>query len=226
MCPRSQRVWRWRERSIDAYGGGERDSDGERGCINPAPSPSPADRVEVSSTVQLVDAGSGGVTTLYESRTTMAFMARFTGSQVLVWAQPDLLQFELDGTVSRLPLPADVRRPRRLGDRGGARRWTGARCGSLSPDNRLMLYTVIKGTRNLPSGEEGPPFPMRGLSDINTTGEKRIVPPGLVACGGCDGRYGPRWSPDSGYVAYAETGGDQRRFLTDAQSWTRNDPHR
>lgn len=43
---------------------------------------------------------------------------------------------------------------------------------------------------------------------------------GLVHCGGCDGGFGPAWSPSGRYITYAETGGAGRVFLTDASSRT------
>ena len=50
------------------------------------------------------------------------------------------------------------------------------------------------------------------------TGKARELQRGLLDCGGCDARYGPRWSPSGRYVAYAELGGEFRRFLSEVAS--------
>src|SRR5690606_38346972 len=49
-------------------------------------------------------------------------------------------------------------------------------------------------------------------------GESRLLAEGLVSCGGCDGRFGPQWSPDGRYVLFAETVQDGRIFLADLET--------
>lgn len=191
--------------------------------VTPAQAPSPSAtplpsntavpaRVEVSSTVVLVDAGTATGKTLYESKVTAVGDVAFAGDRVLVQAGRDTLQFGLDGVrISTPPPPV-------CGEANGAaefagRAYPGVACGVLSPDHRWMIYHVDAGEVTLPSGYRVPRWD-QWVVDLRT-GATRLVQAGLVHCGGCDARYGPRWSPNGRYVAYAEIGGNQRRFLTD-----------
>ena len=49
-------------------------------------------------------------------------------------------------------------------------------------------------------------------------GGYRLLARDLVSCGGCDGRFGPQWSPDGRYVLFAETAQDGRVFLADLET--------
>ena len=171
--------------------------------------------LEVASTVQLVDVISGTTKTLYESRTVRAWDAVFEDDRIVVRKGGDTLQFRIDGS----PLLGQTE-PECRDSNGSAvvagRPYAGVPCGDVSPDLRWMTYHVNAGEVTLPSGYTVPLWD-QWLIDLRTSAA-RMIQSGLVQCGGCDARYGPRWSPDSRYVAYAETGGEARRFLTDAAS--------
>lgn len=79
-----------------------------------------------------------------------------------------------------------------------------------------MTFQRDAGEVTLPSGLRVPSWD-QWLLNIST-GELSELQKGLVHCGGCDGRYGPRWSPTSEYVAYSEYGGELRRFLTNVST--------
>lgn len=179
--------------------------------------PTPAEDDKVASTVLLFDAGTGAIQTLYRSVAVRAYHAGFRGDGVLVRVGPDDLYFRLDGS----PTAGPTIDPTCTGPDGAAviagKLYPGVACGlrSVSPDGRWLTYQVASGEVTLPSGA------VVGRSDMwlleLRSGEARLVQDGLVSCGGCDGRYGPVWSPTSRYVAYAESGGG-RRFLTDVQT--------
>src|SRR5690606_23865041 len=92
-------------------------------------------------------------------------------------------------------------------------------CGTPSPYARYMLYAV-----------PGPPTVLSGGYPVDTwdqwvfdieaarAGESQLLAEGLVSCGGCDGRFGPQWSPDGRYVLFAETVQDGRIFLADLET--------
>lgn len=50
------------------------------------------------------------------------------------------------------------------------------------------------------------------------TDEHRLLQTGLRHCGGCDGRFGPGWSPDGRFVYFAETYDKGRIFLSDMET--------
>lgn len=159
----------------------------------------------VQSTVQLVDVRSGKVTTLYQDSNNAAYDARFDGDTVVVGAGTGTLAFHLDGSPASVPAAQPCQPP---GQKP-------IYC-NFSPDGRRVIYPVENGQKSLASGYVVPLWD-QWVMEV-ATGKTQMVQPGLVHCGGCDGRYGPVWSPSSRYVAYAELGGEGRRFLTDAQS--------
>ena len=171
MCPRSQRVWRWRERSIDAYGGGERDSDGARGdspsavAIACGPRRSSVDRATRRRGQRRSDHPD-------QSRTTMAFMARFTGSQV----SSGLGRICCNSARRHTFTPAiatDVRHRRDSVTIAG-RTWRGG-VGSLSPATRSdALHVIGEQASRLATRS---PFTMRGVSEVHG-GEQRMVQAG------------------------------------------------
>ncbi len=186
---------------------------GPSGSATPSiPAPAPGS-IEIASVVRLVDVRTGAVLTLFESREQRAFAA-FEGDEVVVSVATEVQRYRLDG--SRAP---EVQRSltcmNRNGDAEiGGRRYGGVQCGSISPDGGHMVYLVQTGEVTVGgSGYRVPQHDMRML-DIGSGTTTRLQS-GLVHCGGCDARYGPRWSPTSRYVAYAESGGEGRRFLTD-----------
>jgi len=178
----------------------------------------PSGPVQVPSTLKVIDVRSGAATTLYQSGDQAAYGARFVDDIVEVFAQGAVLRLHLDGSTA---LPAQDHFPCRMNN-GNAeiagQVYPGLQCGVTSPNGRWMTYTRAAGETTLPSGYRVPLWD-EGVMFL-LTGEARDLQTGLVDCGGCDGRYGPIWSPTSRYVVYAETGGDQRRFLSDVTTGT------
>ncbi len=171
---------------------------------------------EVASTVRLMDALTGASTVLYESTVTAAFGAEFLGEAIVVRAGDQVLRFGLDG--AKLPQQSNGGRCREVGSAAefNGRQYVGVRCGNISPNQHWMTYPMDAGERTLPSGSVVPMWD-QWVVDIQS-GKTRLLQTGLVHCGHCEARYGPQWSPSSRYVAYAEYGGAERRFLSDVQT--------
>lgn len=167
------------------------------------------------ATVVLIDARTGAAKTLYEDRSQVAGSASFVDGDVVVLAGSKSLRFRLDGSpVTNAPPAAPTCREANGSAEVGGKQYSGVRCGSFSPDRRWMIYEVQTGEVEV--GTSGYRVPQHDKWSVNLdTGATRRLQVGLVHCGGCDARYGPRWSPSSRYVAYAEFGGQGRRFLSD-----------
>ena len=171
----------------------------------PTPTSAPSSQA-MASKVQLVDVRSGAVTTLYESATSAAYDARIDGEVVVIYTAGGTLAFHLDGAPASAPVappcqPPNAQQP--------------IYC-SFSPDGRWVTYPVETGEKTLPSGYVVPLWD-QWVMEVGTS-KTQMVQAGLVHCGGCDARYGPVWSPSSRYVAYAEYGGEGRRFLTNVET--------
>lgn len=186
--------------------------------ISPTTAPGatlPAGVTSVPSRALLVEASSGKVTELFKSETEMAWDARFDGDVVEVFAGSSRQRFNLDGSAAG-PGSAPINRCSASGT-GVAIDGRGyadvASCGEFSPDGRWMMFRKDAGTFTHPSGYVGPVWDQWVLEVAS--GTTKELQKGLLHCGGCDARYGPRWSPTSRYVAYAELGGEFRRFLSD-----------
>ncbi len=180
------------------------------------PTPLPGS-IEVASTVQLIDVRTGAVKTLHQDTKQQAYSASFEGDEVLVNAG-QFLRFRLDGTPSSgTPTPRDLCRNVSGAAEVGGRSYSGVRCGSISPNGRQMAYTVQTGEVEV--GTSGYRVPVHDMWALDLqTGATRRLQAGLIDCGGCDGRYAPRWSTSNRYVAYAELGGTKRRYLSDLSS--------
>lgn len=185
---------------------------------SPTPGTSPAplpDRVEVASTVQLIDVRTGVARTLFENRAPVAHGATFVDGEIVISvSNAPPLRFRLDGsTVTNPSTPLGCREANGAAEIGG-RSYSGVRCGSISPDRRWMIYEIQTGEVEV--GTSGYRVAQRDMWSVDLqSGATRQMQTGLVDCGGCDGRYAPRWSTNSRYVAYAEFGGTKRRFLSD-----------
>lgn len=181
--------------------------------------PSPAS-TEVASTVQLIDVRTGAVRTLYEGIAQRAGSAEFVDDEVVVSAGNTSLRFHLDGSpVAGASAPTPSCREANGAAEVAGRRYSGVSCGSFSPDQRWMAYMIQTG--EVEAGTAGHRVPQHDMWAVNLdTGVTRRLQAGLVHCGGCDARYGPRWSASSRYVAYAEFGLGQRRFLSDLAAGT------
>jgi len=177
------------------------------------PSGTPPAATLVPSRVHVIDVRTGRVTTLYDSAEKAAFGAQFDGNVVEIAADGGIYRFNLDGTPAATRSNAPVCTVPQGGVEIGGRKYPDVpRCGVLSPDVRWMMYERPADEVTLPNGARLPSWDQWVL-DVQS-GATRELQKGLVHCGGCDARYGPRWSPTSQYVAYAEYGGDGRRFLS------------
>gem|GEM_PF-3146734 len=176
---------------------------------------------EVASTVKLIDVRTGVAKTLFEDSTQRAGFAAFVDGDVVVSAGNTSLRFHLDGSpvTGAPPATPSCREANGAAEIAG-RQYSGVSCGSFSPDRRWMAYMLQTG--EVEAGPSGYRVPQHDMWAVNLdTGTTRRLQAGLVHCGGCDARYGPRWSPSSRYVAFAEFGGEQRRFLSDLTGTTR-----
>ena len=174
----------------------------------------PGEALHVTSKAQLIAVSTGKVTTLYESSTDAAWQARFAGDIVEVDITGGTRRFNLDGT----PAPPPANPPSCVASAGnvtiGGKSFPGVpNCGAFSPDGRWMTFERPAGDVT-PQGGPSVPSWDQWVLDTQTNATRELYK-GLLHCGGCDGRYGPRWAPTSRYVAYAEYGGKARRFLSD-----------
>jgi hypothetical protein len=163
----------------------------------------------VPSTVQLVGVATGRVALLYQDFETSAYLVEFADEAVTLRSGEDTLTFDMDGTlISRARSEPSADQSCAPVGPGGS-----IVCGSLSPDRRWFTYAVDAGEYTHPSGYTVPVWD-QWVANLET-GDNRLMQEGLIHCGGCDGRYGPRWSPSSRFVVFSEFGGDGRRWLSD-----------
>jgi hypothetical protein len=167
---------------------------------------------QVPSRALLFDVASGRVITLHESLTQMAWRGRFDGDVVEVGIGDETRRFNPDGSVAAPSKGPSCAVSGGSVEINGSRFTDVANCGVFSPDGRWMMFERPAGDVTTAGGITLPSWDQWVL-EVGT-GSTRELQKGLVHCGGCDGRYGPRWSPTSRYVAYAEFGGP-RRFLSD-----------
>lgn len=197
--------------------------------VSPSPSASPRPTSTpgpitgpVPSTVQVINVATGDVTTLYEELDARAWIGQgwpfgfaepVYGDVVMLWVDGAPRFVTLDGDPAQAPAEAAFScwqnllpiEPRPCGPevvREDGERW--------------FVYEVENGEFEYPGGFV---VPMTDLWVANPdTGQRVLLQEGLVPCGGCDGRYGPEWSPSGRYLTFTETGGDGRRFLADVES--------
>ena len=197
-------------------------------------------RLQVPTTVWLVDARDGAVRTVYESDTGVVRSADFdsaTGEAILgvePEAGSDLLEairFNLGGAeTGREPWPIDAKdrgnalllmRVWRPGDPfcltvdGGAevngRRYDGIACGPVSPDGRWMTY----GVQTDEVDAAGRPILGGDVWAIDLTSDERWqVQAGLHSCQG-DSFFRAEWSPSGRYRFFGDCRDGGRVFLSD-----------
>ncbi|TAJ21154.1 MAG: hypothetical protein EPO65_02005 [Dehalococcoidia bacterium] len=174
----------------------------------------------VAATVVLVDARTGVATTLYTDSDRPIGPVAFIEDSVRVPLADRSLGFRLDGSpMTSPPAVTPTCRTSGSGVEVAGKQFSGVACGSISPDLRWMTYMVQTG--EVAVGTTGYRVLQHDMWLVDLqSGATRRLQAGLVHCGGCDGRYGPRWSPSSKYVAYAEFGGERRRFLSDVGTGT------
>jgi hypothetical protein len=177
---------------------------------------------EVPATTWLIEAETGTRHVLVEDAETFPYAAAFEvsdGVEVAVVRYADHeRRFTLDGAEAPSTASSAVCESGRGRVTLGGREYEAPSCGPVSPDGRWMFYTVTTGEGASPGGPRVPVYEAWVL-DLEG-GDTRLLEGGLLHCGGCDGRWGPRWSPDGSRVAFAEIGGAGRVFLADLELGT------
>lgn len=181
----------------------------------------------IESTVQLINVRSGDAKILYEDFDDFAFYASFYRGEVAVGSQspagPVITWFALDGTELRQDAFEQPGQPS-CNDMGvggvevDGRLYGSAGCGPVSPDGLWMTFSRTTGEVQLPGGGLVPVLEQWALN--LQTEEVRLLQDGLRHCGGCDGRFGPEWSPSGRYLYFAEFLGNGRTFLCDLENGT------
>src|SRR5690606_13737172 len=176
------------------------------------------------SAVWLYNVESGDRATLYEDyEFRIVSIARFDGEHVVVRDRRESqhTRFDLEGNVIAVePTPSPNTRLQCEETSAGAtvdgRAYDGVRCGLIGPDERWMLYGVDAGTQAVGGGTALPVWDQWAVN--LDTDERRLLQAGLVHCGGCDGRFGPRWSPSGRFLVFPELVGNGRTFLHDFET--------
>jgi hypothetical protein len=191
----------------------------------PGRPPTPLPGVPVPSAVLLIDAETGRQTSLYESYQDPAYSAAFDGAEVSVIyrsaGSAKVDHFDLQGVLLRT---TDLAGPSSdaactetpAGAVVAGRSYDGVHCGLISPDGLLMTYQIPMSPRP-PSGA-GVPWDQWAVN--LQTDERVLLQADLQHCGGCDGRFGPRWSPSGRYLYFSELAGNGRTFLSDLELGT------
>jgi hypothetical protein len=203
------------------------------------PPPSLTQEPRPADTVWLFDVRSGGRTTLIETPGQSVLRLRF-GPDDTVLADTlvvdraagnriEEVRLRYDGSVvSRGPIA-----PPAAGDcahsTAGAvvqgRTYQGVGCGPISPDGRWMTYQVDAGTAQVippsatnPSGYSVPVWDQWAVE--LATDKRQLLQAGLRHCGGCDGRFGPAWSPSGRLLYFSEWLGNGSTFISDLSTGT------
>lgn len=159
-------------------------------------------------TVWLIDAASGDIQTLYEDRAPVAARFDTTGERVELTTTADPLAFALDGSA----LPPE---PGRFCTQDGedaivdGTTYEELRCGRLSPNGRWMLFEIPIPDTNSDWDQ--------WVLDLDS-GKRRLLQPAMRHCGGCDGRFGPGFSPAGDHAYFSELIQDGRVYAADLRT--------
>jgi hypothetical protein len=185
----------------------------------PTPTPEPQ-ATEPPYTIWLLDLEAGTQTTLYENADYNPYRMTFDpdGETVRIRYPIDGKGYELrvryDGTeVGR----GDALDPCQTTDDGAeidGRVYDGVSCGPISPDGHWMTYTVLV---DAPEDARQRGDWDQWVVDLQT-GDTRLLQTDLRHCGGCDGRFGPGWSPDGRFLFFPELVQDGVTFISDMQT--------
>jgi hypothetical protein len=192
----------------------------------PPPLPTAPDPgIAVAKTVWLVDAGAGTSTTLAEDHESFALSARFSldGDRIQVARDLQINEYDLaGGEIGPAPGVSEQCTYIERAEEIDGRWHPSLNCEEssavpnpfLSPDGVWFTYRLDVSDRFVP-----PAFPpvseMWALNAV--TGERHLLHE-MQDCGGCDGRFGPSWSPSGRFYVFGETGGEGRVFLSDMQA--------
>ncbi len=196
--------------------------------VTSSPTPEP-EHVTLPATVWVANVQTGVVTTIREDFDDWFYDASFTDEgNVLVryWLGDRRTNFVYadDGTLlAETTPPPDRSAQGCVNTDAGAeldgRVYPDVACGLVSPDRTRMTYIVDAGEVAVSSNASVPSWD-QWLVDLRT-GDTTLLQPGLRHCGGCDGRFGPRWSPSSRYLVVPDL--IDQLFLIDAVAGTSTD---
>jgi len=159
-------------------------------------------------TVWLIDVASGEAQTVYEDQSPVAARFNAAGTRVELTTTADPLAFALDGT----PLSPE---PRRICTQDGedaivdSTTYEDLRCGRLSPNGRWMLFEIPIPDTNSDWDQ--------WVLDLDS-GDRRLLQAAMRHCGGCDGRFGPGFSPAGDHAYFSELIQDGRVYAADLRS--------
>lgn len=185
--------------------------------------------IEAPATVWLIDTRTAEVHTLAEDREHFPWRTEFNadGYAVVRYAdrgEPPHRAFDLDGQLATEEIPVapctrlDDETITVNGNRIDAPSEGELQCGLVSPDERWMTYrsrvqtALVGGANRIQSWDQS-------VLDLET-GESRLVQAELRHCGGCDGIFGPFWSPSGRYLVLAELIARGEVYLADLEAET------
>jgi hypothetical protein len=177
---------------------------------------------EVPSTVWLVDARRGALTTLRQENRliTGAEFDEEAGAVIVLHYGHEEVRLSFVGAELGRQAPTGSYPCRDVpgGVEVGGRVYMDVTCGPVAPGERWMVYAVVTGQVDAGSGFRVNVWDQWAI-DLHTD-ERFVLQRGLRDCGGCDGRFGPGWSVSGRFVYFAETGGQSRVWLSDLERRT------
>jgi len=157
-------------------------------------------------TVWLIDGATSEVLALHQDTSSVSARFNDAGTRVELSTAGGPLAFSLNG--SPVP-PLDEPQCVQEGDAAVVDGVTfeEMRCGRFAWSGRWVLFPVPD------TGGDWDQW----VLDLDS-GERRLLEPGLRNCGGCDGRFGPGYSPDGDHVYFAELIQDGRTYVADLRT--------
>jgi hypothetical protein len=182
----------------------------------------PVPEAGVTRTIWLIEAPAGSGVTVVKEFEGAGIDGRFNqdGDAVLLAGKGVITEHTLDGVELGPVFQPEPCQFKAEGEQVDGRWHPTVVCSSpneehpfQSPDGEWFTYMVPEGD---PAARPAPYPPVSSMWALNLrTSERRMLQAGLQDCGGCDGRFGPSWSPSGRYYVFAETGGEERVFLSD-----------
>jgi YD repeat-containing protein len=190
----------------------------------PPPASTPMPFMRVPLTFGLVEVETGSAVTIFEDYERYAWSAAFSPTQGHVTltheveGQFEALQYDLSGNLVSQS-PAVVRCSYDSVEVEGVTHQTAACNGYPGPEHPAISPSATWFTYAVPG--PGEQYSRWAVSLL--TGERRLLQAALEDCFGCPLGAVAAWSPSGRYLMFAETGPDQRVFLSDFESgWTQN----
>jgi len=163
-------------------------------------------------TVWLIDVTDGEVHTLFEDVDLVPWGVQFVGPESVRVGMPsgEWETFGADGRPAPDPMAHDCQEASTGVMVRGIHYPELSSCWALSPTGGHALYSA-----NIGSDQSWDQW----VVDLQT-GEQTLLHEQLRHCGGCDGRFGPVWSPAGRYVLIPEIVSDGWLYLSDVVSGT------